>query len=1219
MNFMNSTLLNNRDTGVQSGQETLDVEQNGLQDSQVWRFINEKDYWLCQDYVVVELDVHIPRLSDHEWTLLFRNFFLFDGTIHGSYCGSFKITKYLITSNLELSPKINSRVYCCPNANQYSDLEVEVGSTVEETSPCCHTSIKPFICDSCCCKHVEETLPCCHISTKPFICDSCCKDMKPIKPQTPSQSIEFIFKLNQNISNSVTKLPQDTRIPPRRKLFQKSCATMTRRNNYSTATQKSSKLKVFVHKSVSTCSLTPTKAAKFSVPCNPSHLMVQIFEADPTLSDSCLIQMKRFKTSIQNACSCLNNILQQLNDKEIKESSLDCKIRASHIDLNLRRPGMPTFRVFLTRVPSDRNINRCSKSQASTETSDNSNTQKEKSSKNSEVLVDRDNQDRGRRVTFYSPCSNDSLLEDKPRPKKMVQFKDELEERTSTKKHNEGQLMWSKKEEKEVNFLLSPISMTQRNESSGTSCDEDGVKSIQRGGEESENQLLENSKGKGESSDSTSICSPDSLKMVSPRESVSKESCRPKQRTKQCPIKDALAVDEKAENVNLEKTNLVEKADGFSNFKENISSREITSEAKESSRLPISVQQGPSTVSQEKNLSGKERPILKSSSTLEERGDSTGLKITFKEEERSIPGTNETQREAKINIEKKKPPSEESEKFSLDSICTQNTDYSETDDAKCSCCGKDLSDSEEPNEPETLSTCRSIKSPSLEVIKTSTLIVSTDVDTQLADKTPSSLASKCKITSHITDNPISFHNQFARSARVDLSQTWKAYPAGKCSPNCACNLRNQNCYPERVLASSSKLRTEQLRSKVSTDLDSLSEDLHIGDNASITQRSPQKQSTLKSKLRQESFRVYKTPSSTNLQGDKASSETQCKSHFPRLSRYRNRVSSIVSNNLCNSSVNQIKHLLRKKLHRLLLEKDQGTCTSKTYLRSERYLISVSSGKLNESRIAREPCGLNRCPFTKKNGDRVVGHGETSSERKIASKKKDSLEDGVVERCRRMMKGEIFRRIRSVDVSRILGQKRTSKTTEWQRSAGEGECMRDKVGRKEEFYCNYGGRTDRRSSVTTFSSTKMLLVGDGKVSDKEMERSVYLDKVSYREKEYCNSRDKFGRESYSSSNWKPKKNSGKLKTCEGKNGTFSEDGTLGSHELRFFEKRLFELAEDESNDLANLLNSYEKCIKNLNVHFRLKLLQYVALCRSVKDSLVTRLRSDEVCNINSNSK
>lgn len=293
------------------------------------------------------------------------------------------------------------------------DLEVEVGSTVEETPNRVRTFIKS--CDSSRYKKLENT---------------------KLESHNREPNLEFIMKLNETSSNLIKNISEDTKVRPKKKICQKSRATITSRHNHLNISQRSSKLKVLVHKSVSAGSLTrptltSTKATNASVPCDPDHLMVKILDTDPSLSDSCLMRTKKFKNSVQKACSCLNDILQQLNDTEIKESSSNCKIQPSNIDLELQRPKMHKFRFFFPRLPSNRDVHNVDKGQVNIESCGSSNTQEAQCQENSEASVCRIPE--RRQVTFYSPCSNISLSEERNKPTKTVKFEDKVESKVEMK------------------------------------------------------------------------------------------------------------------------------------------------------------------------------------------------------------------------------------------------------------------------------------------------------------------------------------------------------------------------------------------------------------------------------------------------------------------------------------------------------------------------------------------------------------------------------------------------------------------------------------------------------------------------------------------------------------------------------------------------------------------------------------------------------------------
>lgn len=1072
------------------------------------------------------------------------------------------------------------------------------------------------------------------------------------------------MKLNETSSNLIKNISEDTKVRPKKKICQKSRATITSRHNHLNISQRSSKLKVLVHKSVSAGSLTrptltSTKATNASVPCDPDHLMVKILDTDPSLSDSCLMRTKKFKNSVQKACSCLNDILQQLNDTEIKESSSNCKIQPSNIDLELQRPKMHKFRFFFPRLPSNRDVHNVDKGQVNIESCGSSNTQEAQCQENSEASVCRIPE--RRQVTFYSPCSNISLSEERNKPTKTVKFEDKVESKVEMKvegksdtkvSENEVHLIWPRNGDRKTDFVLAPCFTARKN--SVTSCVK-GVKIVEKDGKGYGDSVAvfadEKEKGRvKEDSDvnaKNKICedqfSKDSERKVEGKvepyymstcSSGSLKVCSSKQRSYEhfC-SKGVLKADEKERSnvhVHFPKCDLKKQTE---------SSSESSSFEGNTMKLESSVHQVASDLLK-KNLLEKQSSLMKPNkfpkNILGTENDSIGAKKASTKEEIDIVGKEDLPRD-KINFKTKTSLPENIEKHSVDSTCTPNSDYTDTDYAICSRCGKDFSGSEEATESSGFTSARPItKAPSLEVIKTSTLIITTDTETKedSVDGNSSTLSPNWRSSSktHVPNRPDrnSTPSRPSRPAEVDPPQN----PGADFSCNCAGHNQknaNNNGYP-KVVAFTTRIKAEPERS-VSTELESFSKNFRISSSATTAKPgSPHGRSTLKSKLHSLRFRHLSSRSTKDLR-NRTTSETRCKArgiHFPALSSYRNRFwrGSIVPGNLCNSfpanSVNQIKRLLRKKLRRLLIEKDRGTCTSKTFLRNDRYFISISSAKLNESRIVGESCcGSNRCPFLEKNRVKADGQGETFSERKLTDRKKDRFEESVKERRQRITKdGEIFSKIRSFDASRLLGQKRLPEPTEWRKWPDEErDCMGDKVETgNEEFPCNCG-KTNRRSSVATFGTARMLFLGnDARTNNQRVTESLYLDKMS------CNNHgsknEKFVRNISSTNRSKCPKSSEKLRP-RNKRGPFcdvrfEDRNALRSHDSRPLEMRLFDFGEDESRDLARVLSNYEKRINDLSVDFRLKLLQYVALCRRVKDCLVTRLGSDDVCDVSSSS-
>ncbi|XP_076181174.1 uncharacterized protein LOC143153640 [Ptiloglossa arizonensis] len=286
--FVDTGTLNNRTNRMvcQEPDSTI-TEKNIWKNMNVWRFINEKDYWLCQDCADVS-----P-----------------------------------IGTSLEPSPGINSEIIERTINNRNSDLEVEVGSRTNET-PAPSNSQR---------KHC---------------------DRYSLSDQTIANANSSKLPVYQRHSSPFN----ETEVHPRTNCSKKSRATMTCNCDLTKVPRKSSKLRVFVHKTTNTSRSTipnPPKATSLSLPCKPSHLIVRIFEADPSLSDSCLVLMRRkFENSVRNVCSCLNDVLGKLEDAMIRELRLGCKIRSGRIDLNLRRQGSPKDRLFLARLPTCRNVHK---------------------------------------------------------------------------------------------------------------------------------------------------------------------------------------------------------------------------------------------------------------------------------------------------------------------------------------------------------------------------------------------------------------------------------------------------------------------------------------------------------------------------------------------------------------------------------------------------------------------------------------------------------------------------------------------------------------------------------------------------------------------------------------------------------------------------------------------------------------------------------------------
>lgn len=120
------------------------------------------------------------------------------------------------------------------------------------------------------------------------------------------------------------------------------------------------KLKIIVHKIYQEdykCStFSSFNVTHLPLPCKPSNLIRRIFEADSSLTESCLIVIKRkFENSLYNVCSCLNSVLEKLNFKLTKALCLNCEIYPGYISFKLKASNIKKC-FFVARVPICQNI-----------------------------------------------------------------------------------------------------------------------------------------------------------------------------------------------------------------------------------------------------------------------------------------------------------------------------------------------------------------------------------------------------------------------------------------------------------------------------------------------------------------------------------------------------------------------------------------------------------------------------------------------------------------------------------------------------------------------------------------------------------------------------------------------------------------------------------------------------------------------------------------------
>ncbi|KAG7204494.1 hypothetical protein KM043_004924 [Ampulex compressa] len=194
--------------------------------------------------------------------------------------------------------------------------------------------------------------------------------------------------------------------------------------------QRSRKLKLIVWKRCSmefdariAITSKPMKVGWLKLPCQPRCLTIRIFEADPSLSDSCLIVMRRkFENGVYNACSCLNGILRNADRGDIAEMLLNCEIRPGYVILKLgsrdtRRSGATSYtaRVPICQNVRKSNVDRRTDENYSRESRLSENSKSESPNAHDTALKAADKNERYlcQRNAFYSPCSNHDITYDK--------------------------------------------------------------------------------------------------------------------------------------------------------------------------------------------------------------------------------------------------------------------------------------------------------------------------------------------------------------------------------------------------------------------------------------------------------------------------------------------------------------------------------------------------------------------------------------------------------------------------------------------------------------------------------------------------------------------------------------------------------------------------------------------------------------------------------------
>ncbi|XP_043252502.1 uncharacterized protein LOC122397414 [Colletes gigas] len=1023
--FVDPDGLNNRVNRIVCREfDSSTPEQNVLKSMSVWAFINEKNYWLCQDCANTDQ----------------------------------------IYASVEPFPIIDPH---------NSDLEVEVGSITKEVPGACN---------------VHEKCP-----------NRYSPDQRIINAESPDHS-------SQNTKNWHTT----------------TACNCTQVN----IPRRPSKLKVFFHKTTNTSqSRVPCqrKLTSLSIPCKPSQLIVRIFEADPSLSDSCLILMKKkFENSVRNACSCINEILGKLDEAVIRELRLGCEIRSGRIDLSLRRSRTSKDRLFLARLPTCRGARERDKHRGIVDRRECLQPGVERLSEDLEVgrfAAARSNEKDGggkqKRVTFYSPCSDNNSMEEKGTNN--VSF-EECCGRGVVEKQVD--FAWTKKT---AEVRTDEVVFNFRNP----------FFSLRRGG-----PVVGDSKSVAsmESSDSNCGCFSDSLRE---EEDSLKKVCSPQQCF--CHVFEQKEDDEREDCAEVE---------------------HFEGDRVEEVRQAASKTKG--AVSQ-----------------IEE-----GIRKEILEREEGIS-----------KIETRRSGFDTVEKYSDDTICPLSSSINDT---KCSCCGNDISDSETTNiEPENIVFIDSNETTAnIEIFETSSLRCSEE--TKDIPSTIQPLEFKMSSIANAEGESI-VKNQPVREF------VFNGYPR-KCPEICEQNLIEDN--------DDQRVDTNELacRSNAFTDRESISEDLcpyMSREGRSMLRESKRCTRYANCTLSRSTKNLRKLDAKTKKESlvDRKAKEEDDLSVF---SRYKSRFwrGSIVPGNLCRSfptaSIDRIKYLIRKKLRRLLLEeRDKGTSTSKTFLKDDRYLVSVSSGKLTGKRIMEEshPDGSssNRCPFTARNRARVAEPEQTFAESSFERRKNEVTEDSGKKRSQKIIDGDILKKIGVLDVSRHY---RTHKSID--AGSGTSNCRT--------FYDYSSGR---RSNIASFGSKELLFVEDdvgrcsGDVDEKQMADHAYFNKLLRergRNSKEENFAKQFNRDFYSNRTWRRSRKN--YCGCESFDESREDD-------VRSFEKHLFKFGVNRDEDLAGF-RDYERCMNELSADFRSKLLEYVELCRSVKDSLIKRLRSDDVYEVTSSS-
>ncbi|CAK9805589.1 hypothetical protein ANTPLA_LOCUS4582 [Anthophora plagiata] len=1325
--------------------DSLAIERNALKSMNVWRFINEKDYWLCQDCAVPasieeesdqnvhqckkgccnsDLDVEVGSVSkelplctsccsEHNEDIKFH-----------TNCG-FQEVEFIFTprQNVSLNPQrgnIENAMHCQAQINR-PDVNF-IFNPNQDTLDCSQTvyntsnTFKYF--------PVEDNLK---QSDAECTCNKSIANKKSLQTQTSRNCLNFMFKEVQcscnilketsNTLNNLKHLPTKEfrfkEVQCSSNLYKETSNTLnnlkhlpikefqfkevqcslnvpkevsnTSNNVKHRPTEeiretskcecnenvfsKKSKLKMYVHKMTSTIGSkirNPPKVSNLSLPCKSNHLIVQLFEADPSLSDSCLILMKKkFEKNIHNACSCLNDILKKLDASAIKKLRLNCEIRPGRVDLNLNRKdeGTSNVRWFLARVPTCSNIHKrdpCDENVRSCE-----------NSKDLPVdprccmnVMKREEEFKERGVAFYAICSNQSLT-DKRRTSVTTENKIE--------RGKEVNFVWRRKDEKQMDFVLSSgLLKLQDNAdsvaSSGkkTIIDETSGKMADEIRDERESVSIIEKKEEGRS------CKNEEIEYIDGRN----ETCENLKRIelKNRDLKHDYIYDNKEEDIFRKENSTC----GGCNpgqclchiFCTNSALNEKIEDFKRVDYCSCNLEEEIFKVQQ--------------CTKMKEHIFKTELRKGIAKDEENfgqrnilqVGNTSNSETRISHQVGKTESSLEVKEVYSVDSIRGSNFNSTEVNsDARCSCCGEDLSNSL-PNKEANIKVTKSIEhvrsKETISILKThkpSNLIVSENAENIISvdAKHLSTLQSlKSKIIFSENRNQNSSEQNYAHENVLVKNKISGA-------SNVCCE--KTPSIPESLFVF---CRTNSNYSSSSSNSFTDEENSLEENRQTNTKRESVCRKSILKSVCQKSFSNF---TKYNLKRKIKEADV------PLISRYKNCSRRGGSNSICSSfpAIDRIKYLIRKKLRKLLLEeRDKGTSTSKTFLGNDRYLVSISSGKLNDNRIIRDSCSAGssiRCPFTTRN--RCVPRGfpeRTFTEGNSLRKNKDASLDNIKEQRYEKIRRDnnVFSLEKSIGEGSFLRKKKGIFKTNihegrYQRAcrdynafipektSTDGSFLRKK---KDRFKCqriNQGNdtfkRIETREKCDSKSTDTQDLINErkdaflrGNLKDTSKKRSVnyslndadherrsnsmriillennnchFLTKKVFQKRERNFKENAVTRDFYLDFNGtknRLKKNHREpgVSGCsfeQKRNGRGKDTvGRIRHDRLISFEKRFLE----EDNNFSTFLTDYEKRINDLDINFRLKLLQYVALCRSVKNSLIESLQLDDVYEISSSS-